>query len=276
MATTPWMLIVLALAAGLFGLSVTVIWTRDRPRIWDHLARSLVQGAIAIVTVLVAMHLFERQLAELEARQNRQQVATASAILRAHMITLGDRYRTIVKFYSLICEDEPNSEFMPCASQPRPTDLKRDYLERTDFDFMEINEPITKSASWDTFRTTTGMDENAVALLLLYTRVYTDGVYIRRVDMSDAYQRFAAELKKAGTAAMIDEDVIDELYLQMSRAQAWSIRNVVRYVCDIKRVDNLIRTSGKIDLIELARIGEQECAPYSDPFKKMMQWIAKH
>jgi hypothetical protein len=78
-----------------FGLSFYLIWRFDPGRIWDHFARSLVQGALAISTVLVAIVIFQQQLEQHDAQNLQQQQLAVAAQMRSSILQLANRAKLV-------------------------------------------------------------------------------------------------------------------------------------------------------------------------------------
>jgi len=78
-----------ALAVSLAAASVWVIWKFDPARKWDHVARTMTQFGIGIVSVLIAVVIFLQQAHQQDARLFAQQANLSAAFIRSIIVALG-------------------------------------------------------------------------------------------------------------------------------------------------------------------------------------------
>jgi hypothetical protein len=178
--------------------------------LWDHLARSLVQVALAVGSVGVAFLLFEQQMQQMDRRAVRQQALAASATLRAVVRRLAEEFETQPQLYSVAYRfDCDQAACAPTPVEARYLDFYREMLDKPAF-------PAPASAYTAELRQLThanfAFSDRAIELLLRQMQAFEFGTSAVRRDV-DTLRR---DRGRAGSAS---PGQLAKAFLKLARLQ---------------------------------------------------------
>jgi len=263
--------LVAAAVATLVGASLWVMWRHDRGRLWDHLARSLVQIALAVGSVGVAFVLFEQQMALMDQRAVRQQALSASVTLRAVARRLTEEFEAQPQLYSAAYRfdcDQPTCSLTP--AETRFLDFYRESLDRPAF-------PVAAATYTAELRQLThanyALGERAMELLLRQIQAFEFGTEAVRREV-DALRRDQVRAGPASPAGLAKS------FLKLARLQKDSADVAHAFACRLLQSKALLDAGQEPSSDSIAAYltytePSLTCPPFDDAFREIGQWDGK-
>jgi hypothetical protein len=238
MFTTALFIVVVAIS--LFAISLFVVWRFDTARIYDHIARSLVQMAIAIATVFVAFAILDKQLEQRdrEEKQKEQLIVSSfmhSKILEAQSIYISKRADVLIKSTLIKCDRKMEACKVrdPKRRYEAAEELKR--LIFRDPNALDLTLAVNRAEVWQLIRSAPLVDKSYFhGLLSVFDTLEERTSSFHRVLRT--WDKFRSEFET------IPIDTKIELYEQLVLAQSVAILSTLRAVCHIEDVLLVLET----------------------------------
>jgi type II secretory pathway pseudopilin PulG len=276
------LLVLLAIFAAVAFLagSAWIIWRYDPSRIWDHFARSLVQTAIAVISVLVAFVLFEQQLMQQDTRMRLQQARSAVSTLRSIIVSAGSQAKdiTILASNPIISSD--------CELKSVCDDYDDWLLEvqRSELDRLSTSPQALLFGTIDA--------RAAVSELIKNNYIFSDGLISLTFSAIEQYDRGiqdvvvkvdkVREQHRSARTKFSDREIppytVAILYGGYAYEQARSAQVVVTFICRLDQINKHLLAFTEPDRLEFGgRYPPIEsaisCAPYDKPFEHSVKVI---
>jgi hypothetical protein len=245
-----WTLIV---ASTLVAISVGVLLFKDKTRIWDHIARSCLQAAIALCSIALAFFLFNKQTEFQEQRQRRQQISAAVAVLDSIIVPLS----------KLIKEEPP---LYPFTFERLCKNENCDYTEKERQADSRSTDVIIGAELY--LSTILSLQESHAPALLAMIR--SDPIFsqaaIQRIIDSDS--RFSADVKKLRAHIkafsnrprpniFTDSDQLHSRFRDIADIQAMYVRAIADYLCNLISVKSTINLMPYTEAYDSLKISPQ-------------------
>lgn len=263
-AITVIVVVVLLLVASIGTIR---IW--DSPRTADHVARTLVQTAIAIATVTGAIILFEKQLGERDAQALQQQKWVASSFLRSNILQLVARSRQAALMSGRMAKCEPDQ---PCKMTPEEIVLTlREDLDNLNDESQKdlyFALPIDRKEYWQMVRNAGPLiPDDFFDNLMESVEDYGTGIETAHALVKQAVTDYNRE-KENFLDNRLPPARLEFHYNRVSRLQWIEADIVTHFVCYLSDRANELRDKpfktknfGTLDEVPT-------CSPYSDNLRK--------
>jgi type II secretory pathway pseudopilin PulG len=262
--------LILFISVCLFlALSVTIVLLFDRPRIWDHLARSLVQIAIAIATVVVAISLFQKQLAERDEQNVVQQNQLVSAYLRSAILQQLANYK---KKSPVMLEERLSKcdvAIAPCEQNPeRQYFSMQSRLENFDsfpsLHYFSI--VIDRNEIWRLMRSSPLVVEEILTRLSSYVDSYEAGATTIRLDMGVIQRKYRDS--KAKYDGYLPANLMEDYLEEIAITQAKDVNVSILFVCRMSNLMVQLKEQRPLNSPGDSTDQSLSCPPYTDDFNR--------
>jgi hypothetical protein len=266
-------IIVLAVTAIiiLLLLSFLVVWRFDSQRLADHFARSTVQAAIAISSVLVAVVLFKQQVQERDAQALSQQRLVLASYLQTHMRQLVSRSKKMAP--SLI------SDRYQCDPSIQACDLGEEDVvlnQRSELDsgvknrakFLQFSLPLDQDEFWKVMRDSPLVDETFFDELFESMNTYDNDVAIAGFFMDDVLEEYEDEKTKYDKE-MVPPKTVEAYLNKLAGLQVREAKSVAQYICYLSDRTNELRGRPHANVKFELSIDPRSCPPYTDHFERL-------
>lgn len=266
------LLAVAAVVAALVATSLWLVWRHDRSRLWDHVARSLVQVALAVGSVGVAFLLFDRQMQQIDRRNLRQQALFASVTVRGTVYRLVEDFETQPQLYSVAhrfdCDDPASCP--PTAVESRFLEFYRESLGKPFF-------PKPAATYTADLRQLTqsnyALGERTMERLLRQVQAFEFG----REAVGRDVEMLRREYAKLDKGPATSPALLSQLFLRLARLQRDESEVALAFVCRLQE------TKASIDVDREPMTGEVRpfltytapgiaCPPFDQAFRDIAAW----
>jgi hypothetical protein len=265
-------------AAVLLAGSAWIIWRYDPPRIWDHFARTLVQAAIAMVSVLVAFVLFEQQFAQQDTRLKLQQARSTVATLRSIMVSAAEQSRDIPLLYIFVTP----SYCGPKTKCGDDFDYNARKVQKEWLGGLVTNPQASiivlkdvRAAVSELIKNNYNFSDRMIRLMFSAVERYEQGAR----DIATKFDELREQHNQASMGGReLSPETIESLYGGFAYQQARSSQVVLTFICRLDKINKLLLTSTEPETDEFSSryspidIGTS-CPPYGAPFEVLVKWI---
>ena len=274
----PLLFVAILAAATLFAGSAWIIWRYDPPRIWDHFARTLVQTTIAIVSVLVAFALFEKQFTQQDARLKSQQARSTVATLRSTMVSAAEQSRDIPLLYVFVtpsncgpkhkCGDDFDNNAHKVQKQ------RLDGLVTNPQGSVVLLKDVRGTVS-ELVKNNFNFSDRLIRLMFSAVERYEQGSRDILTKFDELRERHRQASEHVG---QLPQEIIESLYDDFAYQQARNAQVVLTFICRVDKINKLLLTSTEPETDEFISnylpidVGAS-CPPYGAPFESMVKWI---
>ncbi|MBR1208756.1 MULTISPECIES: hypothetical protein [unclassified Bradyrhizobium] len=247
----------------LLGTSVAVIAFKDPNKLWDHLARSLVQMGIAIASVFVAIELFQTQLQERDTQALQQQKLVVISFLQSKLLEVELAYRSKYDQFLL------NADFIRCDKALKGCDFDRDrniesreqlQLSR-DLKNSDYSPPLKQMEVWTLMRSAPLIDQSYFKQLASAFGVAESSAAVMQRKLFEIEHPKPPPKSEFARAMASWLGGFDADYAMLALAQAEEIQSTLRAVCVMSQVmTNLDVAPRAVDDRSIS------CPPHSDAY----------
>ncbi|MGJ5180853.1 hypothetical protein ACQR16_22810 [Bradyrhizobium oligotrophicum] len=257
----------------LLASSIAIIARNDPNKLWDHLARSLVQIGIAIATVSVAITLFEKQISERDLQSASQQKLLAASFLQAHIRQLIARSKFPVGMAFEYWDCPEKSECTPREADEESIKLKLDRAIESP-DTLLYSKEIDKKDLWQLVRASPLLPDQFFDHLLENLDDFELDDDLAEAFISVVLQEYSAERSKSSEG--VSSDAINKYVAQLVKLQAREARAVSQLICYLSDRVSELRKGTSSDLRFDVTPEIPLCPPHTDGFRTLFEATAKH
>jgi hypothetical protein len=267
-------------ALACLGGSIVVIRAYDRQKLWDHLARSLVQIGIATLTVLVAFLLFKAQLTEQDNRLRLQQARSAAATLRSIIVTVGEVPKDATLLFTSVSS-------LDCAVQARcdahDKDLNSTQKEELAFIYnnpqsLLLGHIKVRDEILQLIKGNYVFADRLVDLSLYASEQYERGFRDVSTKVDELRDKLRSAQNNAPNGELSTQDMAI-LFEKFAREQARSAQIAVTLICRLNRINEILLALKEPEAPNPTRYPPIEigvtCPPYDESFGGVLGWFEK-
>jgi hypothetical protein len=258
----------------IFVISFLLIGFLDRPRLWDHFARTLVQSAIAVATVTGALYIFEKQLAERDGQTLQQQKWVASSFLRTNILQLVARSKQAALMGARSSECDPDK---PCKLNPEQvvSVMRQDLDGITEQSLTDLHFalPIDRREYWQMIRSAGPLIPDAFFDKLMEgVDDYAVGIELEHNLLKQAIDAYNGSKDKQASG-LLPPRLLEYHYLKVEKLQLTEAEIVNTFVCYLADRVNELRGQ-PFQTTEFGRLQSvPSCPPYSESFQKAAELL---
>ncbi|WP_425989917.1 hypothetical protein [Afipia sp. DC4300-2b1] len=258
--------IVVCLALLLLGVSGYVIWRFDPTRLYDHLARTMVQMAIAVATVFVAFTIFDKQLHQRNTEEQQREHLIVSSYLRSKILEAQTNYTSkgspLIGAVDIKCDINLDS----CVNDPAQLDETASAMTRwvqpQHWDTIDQALVADKAEVWQLMRSAPLVELKYFNRIIAAIEMLENEARPLRWTLKRWQAAGSKELARARRADLIVDYV--SLVQQQSRGILATVRTVCIFNDLLKQIEKGVATSNYDDK-------NASCSPESTPFDDFFQ-----